>query len=36
MIERKGKMKKIRNGILQFLTILIICAPLVYIADMMY
>ena len=29
-------MKKFRKGILEFLTILVTCAPLVYISDMMY
>lgn len=29
-------MKKFRKGMLEFLTILVICAPLVYISDMMY
>ena len=29
-------MKKFRKGILEFLTILVICALLVYISDMMY
>lgn len=31
-----SKMKKFRKGILEFLTVLIICTPLVYISDMMY